>query len=116
MELTPFKFIYSTKLGVTLAASDGLIFVQAFIPAEVIDAYFKLDFAKILERQALVISNLEIFSKIAAAKYMRGECTFRKLPGLTFAQIRFCLFDIIISKDWFSSELARNEQPFYRDD
>lgn len=114
MDLTPFKYSYSTALGVTLAASDNLVFVQVFIPAEVIDAYFELDFARILERQALVLSNLEPFGKIAAGKYSRREFTTRRLPGLIFAQIRLCLYDVLVSKDCFFSELARNEQPFYR--
>lgn len=116
MDLTPFKYSYSTSLGVTLAASDDLVFVQVFIPAEVIDAYFELDVARILDRQALVLSNLEPFGKIAAGKYERGEFTTRRLPGLVFAQIKLCLYDVIISKDCFCLELARNEQPLYRGD
>ncbi|HYP58245.1 MAG TPA: hypothetical protein VEQ35_08170 [Beijerinckia sp.] len=94
MELTPFEFVTSTKEGVTLLARDEPMFVQAFIPAEAIDDYFKLKDASQRERQALILSKLEAFGRIAAGKYSRGELHFRDVPGAVIALVRVSLFDI----------------------
>ncbi len=112
MKLTPFRFSHSTQSGVSLAASDGPVLVQVFIPADLIDAYFNC--ARALERQALIMTNLEIFGKISTAKYERGDYTIRELPGLVFAQIRLSLFEVAISDAWYCTGLARDEQPFYK--
>lgn len=112
MKLTPFRFSHSTQSGVRLAASDDLVLVQVFIPADVIDAHFNC--ARVLEQQALVMTNLEIFGKISTVKYERGEYTICELPGLVFAQISLNLFDVAISDAWYCTGLARDEQPVYK--
>lgn len=94
MALTAFEYVTSNGDGVLLIARDEPILAQAFIPKDVIDAYFKLNEPSPHDRQALVLANLAAFDKIAAGKYHRGELNYQDVAGLRIANVRISLFDL----------------------
>jgi hypothetical protein len=94
MEITRFEFVTSTKQGVILMARDEPMLVQALIPSDVIDDYFKLTDATNSQRQTLILANLDALGRIATGKYARQESNLRAPPGVHVAYVRISLFDI----------------------
>lgn len=94
MALTTFEYVTSNADGVLLMARDEPMLVQAIIRPEAIDGFFDLKDATPHDRQTLVLTNLEAFSRIAAGKYERGELNYTDVADLRVAMVRVSLFDL----------------------